>query len=185
MEQVPSFGGTFAIMRSPGRVFWPLASLLVLADCSSKRAIEETTPLIGVPQPIVDNVLRFTLSYNQGAAFSTHFGPYQRWILIGVAVAILVVLARSYRQITLMGRVATAGLALVVGGAVGNLLDRLISSRGVVDFIDVGIGASRFYLFNVADAGVSVGAALLAYALWRSDLSRSGEPEREPPALSS
>lgn len=156
-------------MRSPGRVFWPLASLLVLADCSSKRAIEEAVPLVGVPQPIIDDVVQFTLGYNQGAAFSTHLGPYQRPVLIGLALLILVILARSYRVITRTGRVGTAGLALVVGGAVGNLLDRLISDRGVVDFIDVGIGSSRFYVFNVADAGVSIGAALLAYAIWRSD----------------
>ena len=156
-------------MRSPGRVFWPLAILLVLADCSTKRAIEEAVPLVGVPKPIVDDILQFTLAYNQGAAFSTHFGPYQRWVLIGLTLTILLILARSYRQIASTGRIGTAGLALVTGGAVGNLLDRLMSNRGVVDFIDVGIGSSRFYVFNVADAGVSVGAALLAFALWRKE----------------
>jgi signal peptidase II len=51
---------------------------------------------------------------------------------------------------------------LITAGALGNLTDRLISSRGVVDFIDVGFGASRFYTFNIADAGVSCGALLLA-----------------------
>jgi signal peptidase II len=156
-------------MRSPGKVFWPLACLLVVADCSTKRAIEQAVPLAGLPKPIIDDVLRFTLSYNQGAAFSTRFGPYQRWVLIGLAVAILLILAASYRHVTRTGRIGTIGLALVTGGAVGNLLDRLMSSRGVIDFIDVGIGSSRFYVFNVADAGVSVGAALLAYALWKRD----------------
>ena len=155
-------------MRSPGRVFWPLASLLLLADCTTKRAIE-AVDVVGVPRPVVDGVLQFTLAYNEGAAFSTYFGPYQRWALSGLAVAMLFILARSYRQVTRTGRVATAGLALVAGGAAGNLLDRLLSARGVVDFIDVGLGASRFYLFNIADAGISVGAALLAYALWRHD----------------
>ena len=62
--------------------------------------------------------------------------------------------------------------ALVVGGAAGNMLDRLISDRGVVDFIDVGVGASRFFIFNVADAGVSVGAALLIIATWRNERQR-------------
>jgi signal peptidase II len=164
-------------VRSPGRVFWPLASLLVLADCSTKRAIEEAAPLVGVPHPVIDNVVQFTLGYNQGAAFSTHLGTYQRPVLIGLALLILVILARSYRVITRTGRVGTAGLALVVGGAVGNLLDRLMSDRGVVDFIDVGFGSSRFYVFNVADVGVSIGAALLAYAIWRSD-------RRDPAATS-
>jgi signal peptidase II len=140
---------------------------MLLADCSSKRAIEEAFPVAGASRPVIDHVVQFTLAYNQGAAFSTRFGPNQRWIMIGIVVAVLLFLARSYRHITQRGLVGTIGLALIVGGAVGNLLDRIISTRGVVDFIDVGIGSSRFYLFNVADAGVSVGAALLAYVFWR------------------
>ena len=158
-------------MRSPGRVFWPLAVTLVLADCSSKRAIEEAIPLPGLTRPVVDDVLRFTLAYNRGAAFSTSFGPYQRWLLIAVAGAMLALLWRSYGRVARLGGAAVAGLALVAGGAAGNLLDRLASDRGVVDFIDLGVGNARFYVFNVADAGVSVGAALLAYAFWRHDRS--------------
>lgn len=153
---------------SSSRIFWSLAGLLVLTDCSTKRAIEHAAPVAGVPRPVIGDVVRFTLAYNKGAAFSTHFGIYQRWVLIGFVLAVLVVLARSYDRITQTGRLATVGLALVTGGAIGNLLDRLLSDRGVVDFIDVGIRSSRFYVFNVADVGVSIGAALLAYALWHS-----------------
>ena len=153
-------------MRSPGRLFWPLASLTVLADCSSKRAVEAAAPAVGVPKPIIEDVLRFTLVYNKGAAFSTEFGPYQRWLLIAATFLFLFLLARHYRQITQNGRVATVGLALLAGGAVGNLIDRLVSSRGVVDFIDVGVQTTRFYVFNFADAGVLIGAVLLAWALW-------------------
>lgn len=153
-------------MRSPGRVFWPLAAALVLADCSTKRAIEHTS-MTDVPHPVIDDVVRFTLSYNQGAAFSTHFGPYQRWLLIAITLGILVGLTRMYGRAARAGWPGVVGLAMVVGGAVGNLLDRLASDRGVVDFIDVGVGASRFYVFNVADVGVSIGAVLLAYAVSR------------------
>jgi signal peptidase II len=150
-----------------GRVFWPMASLMLLADCSTKRAIEEALPVAGESKPIIDHFLQFTLAYNQGAAFATNLGSYQRWVMIGLVLAVLLVLARSYRPITQRGLLGTVGLALIVGGAAGNLLDRIMSARGVVDFIDVGIGSSRFYLFNVADAGVSVGAAVLAYVFWR------------------
>ena len=80
-------------------------------------------------------------------------------------------LSRLNRSVTRTAWIGTVGLALVAGGAVGNLLDRLISSRGVVDFIDVGVRSSRSYVFNLADAGVSVGAVLLALALWRSDVA--------------
>jgi signal peptidase II len=164
-------------MRSPGRVFWPLAAALLLADCSSKRAVEEAIAVPGLTRPVVDGVLRFTLAYNQGAAFSTSFGPYQRWVLVALAVAMLGVLASWYRRAAYLGGAAVAGLALVAGGAAGNLLDRLLSARGVVDFIDLGVGDARFYVFNVADAGVSVGAALLLYAFWRHD-RRAAERRR-------
>ena len=66
-------------------------------------------------------------------------------------------------------------LALVCGGAVGNLLDRIRSTSGVVDFIDVGLRESRWPTFNVADASISFGALLLAY-----DLIFAGGKVKEP-----
>ena len=60
-----------------------------------------------------------------------------------------------------------AALGLIIGGALGNLTDRLRSPRGVVDFIDMGLGDYRFWTFNVADVGVTAGAALLLYLLLR------------------
>jgi len=60
-------------------------------------------------------------------------------------------------------------LALVCAGALGNLFDRLRSDLGVVDFLDVGAGATRWPTFNVADMAVSVGAILLAWVLWQED----------------
>lgn len=156
-------------MRSPGRLFWSLASVLLLADCSSKRVVEATVSVHSEPKTLIHDVLRLTLTYNQGAAFSTHFGPYQRWVLIGIAVTMLSTLLWWYQSAVRGGRTAIAGLALVVGGAAGNLLDRIISNRGVVDFLDVGVGTTRFFICNVADAGITVGALLLLYALWRYD----------------
>ncbi len=155
-------------MRYPGRLFWPLAITLVLSDCASKRVVEDSVHVVGVPRPIIDDVLRFTLVYNQGAAFSSYFGPYQRWLLIAVTLVMLGVLARWYSRVVHTGPVGVAGLALITGGAIGNLLDRLASARGVVDFIDVGVGNVRFYVFNLADAGLSVGALLVAWAFWRA-----------------
>ena len=127
-------------MRFPGRVFWPLASVVVLADCATKRVVEATVPLHATPKPFLADLVRVTLAYNPGAAFSTQFGPNQRWVLIGIAVAMLVALAWWYRPAARTGRMAIVGLALVAGGAVGNLLDRVLSDRGVVDFLDVGVG---------------------------------------------
>ncbi|WP_310570989.1 signal peptidase II [Gemmatimonas sp.] len=121
-------------------------------------------------------LVRVTLAYNQGAAFSTHFGPYQRWLLIAFAVAMLIALTWWYRPAARAGRMAIVGLALVTGGAVGNLIDRLRSNRGVVDFLDLGVGATRFFVFNVADAGISVGAVLLLYALWNHEHAGNAGP---------
>jgi signal peptidase II len=90
-------------------------------------------------------------------------------VLIGFVVAVLLILAASYRRITRRGLAGTVGLALIVGGAMGNLWDRVASTRGVVDFIDVGLGSARFYVFNVADAGVTVGALILAWVFWREE----------------
>lgn len=163
-------------MRSPAKIFWSLTSVLVLADCSTKRVVEATVSMYEAPKPLIADLLRVTLAYNQGAAFSTHFGPYQRWVLIAIAVAMLTALAWWYRPAAQAGRVAIVGLALVAGGAVGNLLDRLISDRGVVDFLDFGIGATRFFVFNVADAGISVGAVLLLYSLWQHERSGHVRP---------
>jgi signal peptidase II len=60
-------------------------------------------------------------------------------------------------------------LALVCGGAIGNLIDRIRWNRGVVDFLDVGVGGTRWPTFNVADMAVSIGAFLLAIVLWAED----------------
>lgn len=60
------------------------------------------------------------------------------------------------------------GLALVASGALGNLLDRVRSPRGVVDFIDVGVGSWRFWTFNLADAAIVAGGVLLVSALQRT-----------------
>jgi signal peptidase II len=67
-------------------------------------------------------------------------------------------------------------LALVCGGAIGNLIDRVASHEGVIDFIDVGISEiTRWPTFNVADMAVSFGAFLLAWVLWEEDRDLAGE----------
>jgi signal peptidase II len=85
----------------------------------------------------------------------------------------LLALGITYRRAAANSRLLVTGLALVTGGALGNLYDRVMSARGVVDFIDVGIGATRFWTFNIADVGISAGAILLAASLWRRAESES------------
>ena len=126
-----------------------------------------------VPHRIIGDVVRFTLAYNPGAAFSMSLGAYSRLIFGGFAVVALFVLWRLYRMTGTGARAGDltriAALGLAWGGAAGNLIDRFRSPLGVVDFIDVGYGAIRFWTFNVADSAVTVGAIALAWSLSRED----------------
>jgi signal peptidase II len=126
-----------------------------------------------VPHRIIGDVVRFTLAYNPGAAFSMSLGEYSRYIFGAFAVIALVVLWRLYRM---TGRGHRAGdrlrvlaLGLAWGGAAGNLIDRFRSPQGVVDFIDIGVGDVRFWTFNVADSAVTIGALVLAWSLSREE----------------
>jgi signal peptidase II len=164
-------------------VFWPLVSLLVLADCTTKQVAAERLEPEHIPHEVLGDVVRFTLAYNQGASFSVSLGEHTRWILTALALCVLAVLMVQYRRAAAHDRTLALALALIVAGASGNLLDRLRSSRGVVDFIDIGIGDLRFWTFNLADVAVFCGAVMLANLLIRRD--REEAVGTLPPATSS
>lgn len=88
---------------------------------------------------------------------------------MAVTIATVFVLAYLYRSTQPRDGTRVLALGLVMGGAVGNLINRLWSASGVIDFLDIGIGVHRWPTFNLADIGVSVGAVLLAWSLWRED----------------
>ena len=156
------------------RLFWPLLLALLLADCGTKRIAEESLQLHR-PTEVVGEVLRFTLAYNPGAAFGIDVGPASRVVFITLTVVALIALLLMYRTTPASHRIQLTALALISGGALGNLFDRLRGAAGVVDFIDVGVGGARFWTFNVADAGITIGAILLAISLWAEP-----EPGSEP-----
>jgi signal peptidase II len=158
------------------RRFWPLFLLVLLADCGTKRAAEIHLVPAHVPHELLGEIVRLTLAYNPGAAMSLSLGGHSRLGFSILAVAALVVLGHMYRRTSPGDRVAAAGLAMIASGALGNLLDRLRSPRGVVDFIDVGIGDLRFWTFNLADVGIICGAILLVLALWQGDLPEEAIP---------
>ena len=151
------------------RVFWPVVVTVVLSDILTKWiAVAELYPR-GVPRQVFGDVVRLTLVYNRGAAFGLHLGQYSRWIFLGLTIAALVILAQLYRSTPARDIARTLAIALVSGGAIGNLIDRVRGPQGVVDFIDIGIGDMRWPTFNVADMAVSTGAVLLAWVLWGED----------------
>ncbi len=155
--------------RSKPGIFWGVTGSVLLLDAFTKIvAVDRLVPAY-LPRAVWGDGVRLTLVYNPGAAFGLHLGAQSRWIFIGLTIVALFVLARLYLETPLVHRVRTLALALVAGGALGNLLDRLKSGRGVVDFIDVGVGAWRWPTFNVADIAVTTGAILLAWVLWHAD----------------
>lgn len=154
-------------------MFWSTAVVVVAADLLSKLAAEQWLAPRYVPHKVIGDYVRFTLAYNPGAAFSLSLGSYSRYLFGAFALVALFVLWRLYR---LAGSGTRAGdttrimaLGLAWGGAAGNLIDRFRSPLGVVDFIDVGYGAVRFWTFNVADSAVTVGAIILAWSLSQED----------------
>lgn len=153
----------------PSSAYWMLTALVVVFDVLTKAwAVGNLVPR-HVPHPVIGDYLRFTLAYNPGAAFGMHLGPASRWIFATLSVVIIAVLLRSTRELVMKSRLAAVGVPTVIGGALGNLIDRIRFREGVVDFIDVGVGTVRFWTFNVADSAVTVGAICLVIALWRHD----------------
>ena len=145
--------------------FWTIFLITVLVDVFSKKlAVNHLSPPY-VPHNIIDDLLRFTLAYNPEGAMSFSLGPSSRWWFVLLSIATLFVLLYMYRQTPREDRVQIASIALICGGAVGNLLDRIKSPRGVVDFIDIGIASHRFWTFNFADLAVTLGTAILTWIL--------------------
>ena len=106
--------------------------------------------------------LNFTLAYNQGAAFNflSDQGGWQRGFFIAVALVVTLILAGWLRRLR-RGEWRTAlSLSLIIGGAVGNLIDRVLHGY-VIDFIDVHYGSWHWPAFNVADSAICVGVVLL------------------------
>lgn len=114
---------------------------------------------------VIPPVLNWTLAYNYGAAFSflADQAGWQKWFfaILGLAVAIFII---SYlRQIPRTAKALSLGLALVLGGAIGNVIDRMIYGY-VIDFIHIHYADVWHYpIFNIADIGICVGMALVVY----------------------
>ena len=154
-------------LAASGWRWLPLSAAVIIADHVVKAwMVHHFSPLERVH---VLPVLDIILTYNTGAAFSflSDASGWQRWLFVllalGVSAALLVWMRRLNARVH--GLLACA-LALIVGGALGNMLDRLTIGR-VVDFIHVHWGHAYFPAFNVADSAITIGAALLLIDAWR------------------
>lgn len=127
--------------------------------------------------PVLGDFFRFTYTHNRGAAFGIDIGEHSRIFFLVLSLVALGVLAAIYRATPAWDRLRVLALSLVGGGALGNIFDRLRFERGVVDFLDFGIGTSRFPVFNVADTAVTIGAGLLLISFWLEGRGEGGAEE--------
>ncbi len=135
---------------------------IVAVDQITKFLVRSTIPLYS-KQVIIPNLLDITHVQNTGAAFGVMNAadfPYKSAVMIGIAALALVAISIYARQLGAHERLSRYGLALILGGAFGNLIDRAIAGY-VVDFVDVYWGEAHFWAFNVADAAITVGAILV------------------------
>ena len=135
---------------------------VVAFDQLTKEIVRRTIDLYD-RRPVIDGLLDITHVQNTGAAFgllnAADF-PYKPLVMIAIAAIALVAIAAYATQLGFHERLARVGLALILGGAFGNLIDRAIFGH-VVDFVDVYWGAAHFWAFNVADAAITIGATLV------------------------
>jgi signal peptidase II len=124
------------------------------------------TLTFGYPVPVLGEFFRLTYTHNPGAAFGINIGEHSRIFFLVLSLIALVVLGLIYRSTPARDRLRLLAVALVSGGAIGNIIDRFRFEAGVVDFLDVGIGAHRWPIFNVADSAVSIGAVLLLLSFY-------------------
>jgi signal peptidase II len=161
-EQIPPPEGP----RHPGPIVRPIeiATIggIIVLDQITKFAVRSTIPLYA-KRSIIPNLLDFTHVQNTGAAFGVLNAadfPFKSMVMIVVAALALVAISLYARQLGHEERLSRYGLAFILGGALGNLIDRAIS-KYVVDWVDVYWGDAHFWAFNVADAAITIGAILV------------------------
>ena len=148
------------------RVTLGLIALGVIAvDRGSKMVVDGMD--LATPYQLIGSYLQIIRGENRGGLFGMVQGSAPLLALLSVGVILALVI---YHERERLPRVSplTVGVGLLIGGAIGNLIDR-VAFGYVLDFIDVGVGSLRFWTFNIADAGISLGIViLLVDTLWRS-----------------
>lgn len=150
-------------------MFLTLAVIVVVADQIAKRIVTSSLAP-GESVQVAGDFVRIVFGQNSGALF----GLFQdNAAMFGVVSLVVVGLIVAYHARSVVSPYLTVTLGLLLGGAIGNMLDRLRLGF-VVDFVDVGIGTTRFYTFNVADSAISLAILLLFVAALRPSLVDGG-----------
>ena len=169
-------------MIHPSRLRWLLLTFVVVfLDRLSKAAVEAQTSE-GWRYEIIHSFIYLVHSKNPGIAFSLLAdspSPWVRYLLIGGSLAVIVILVWYLLAAAQLSPRAAAGLTLLLGGAAGNLADRILHG-GVTDFFEVWFGSYRYPAFNVADSAITIGAVLVLFDVVfpPRQAARSGENKR-------
>lgn len=145
---------------------WLLLSAFVVTLDQLTKLWAQSVLQYHQPVPVMP-MLNLTLAYNMGAAFSflSDAGGWQRWFFIVLTLIVCGVILRWIWILRTQERLHAAALALILGGAVGNLIDRVWYGY-VIDFIDIYYQRYHWPIFNVADSAITIGVALLIYDLF-------------------
>ncbi|MDH3987460.1 MAG: signal peptidase II, partial [Gammaproteobacteria bacterium] len=150
---------------------WVSMVVLLLDQCTKLLA---DAMLVLHQQVTLIPFLALFKAYNPGAAFSflSDASGWQRWFFVVLALVVIVILLVWLLRLPAAEKATSLALALILGGAAGNLIDRLVYGY-VIDFIDVYYGSWHWPAFNVADAAISVGAFLLLLDAFRGGREKS------------
>ncbi len=152
-------------MKFPPRLRWVWLSLAIVFLDRITKALIETQTTESWRHEVIHNFFYLVHSRNPGIAFSifaASASPVLRIVLIVGAVAIIAVIAWLLVAGKKLSSLNAAGLALLLGGATGNVTDRILHG-GVTDFLEVFLGSYRWPAFNVADSAITIGAILLIF----------------------
>lgn len=146
--------------------FFVLLILVYVSDLLSKLWILKRLTMHGQSETVIPKFLYFTLTRNEGGVFGMMQG--HAWLFqVLTGFAIIFLLYYYYRSAE-GSKIFTLAIAAILGGALGNFTDRFYGTTpGVVDFIDMRFGTFRWFIFNIADAFICVGAVLLAIAFYK------------------
>ena len=152
---------------------WLWLSLLVVALDQGSKQLAEATLQLHERVPLLP-FFNLTLAYNEGAAFSFlgDQGGWQRWLFTGLAIGVTGVLLVWLHRLRARERLLAAALALIVGGAVGNLIDRVLWGH-VIDFLDLYYRQWHWPAFNLADSAIVLGMGLFLLDGLRQGRGRS------------
>ncbi len=158
-----------------GLLPYSIAAVIFALDRLTKRIIENSMSVFDT-RTVIPGFFDIVHARNRGAAFSIFAestSPVRTFVLIGLSLAALALVAGMLRNAARLDRFTVIGLSLILGGALGNVFDR-ITSGAVTDFLDFYIGEMHWPAFNVADSAIVIGSGLLLISLFKPKQQTAG-----------